>query len=201
MWNDLPAGWQHHSPVRTTPQLGDVVVFDANYYQFTIAYRTGWTGHVSLVYTADNSDCRYMDYNSLSNIQSGQTCMAQLRDFSCVIRPDWPQNNERICDLGSDFHARIGHCGGWLQTTGTPIQDGDGQGMDVRVTLKSDVTEPRQIWHFLKQNDDSYEIVNMASGFCLDVQTGTVKNKQNVWTWSIDHGKSPERFFVLGTPG
>lgn len=208
IWNDLPAGWRRLNSTQTTPQPGDIVVFDAGYYQTTIAWTTGWTGHVGLVYAADSSNYYYLDYNgwSLNNrLTSGQKRTAQIHDFSCVIRPDWPgapaQSGDQICDLGSDFYGRIGYGGGWLQATGAPIPDGGGQGMDVRVTTKSDLSDPSQVWHFLLQSNGSYKIVNMAANWCLDVQTGKVRNGGNVWLWSIDHGDVPERFYVVSSPG
>lgn len=207
MWNDLPAGWQRLSSAQATPQPGDIVVFDAGYYQTTIAWTTGWTGHVGLVYAADGSNYYYMDYNGWSpnNRQTnGQKRTAQIHDFSCVIRPDWPgapaQSSEQLCDLGN-FYGRIGYNGGWLHTTGAPIPDGAGQGMDVRVTTKSDLSDPSQVWQFIRQSNGSYKIVNMATKWCLDVQTGKVRDGGNVWVWSIDHGDTPERWMITQASG
>lgn len=209
MWNDLPTGWSRLTSAQTTPEPGDIVVFDAGYYQTTIAWTTGWTGHVGLVYDVDGSNYYYLDYNGWSpnnRLTSGQKRTAQIHDFSCVIRPDWPtasppaQNSERVCDLGSEFYGRISYNGGWLHTTGEPIQDGEGYGVDVRVTKNSNLADRSQIWHFIKK-DNGYKIVNMGSGWCLDVRTGRAGDKGNVWTWYDDHGDVPERWYFVAAQG
>lgn len=104
-------------------------------------------------------------------------------------------------NLDSDFYAQISYSGSYLQTTGEPIPDGSGYGVDVRTTRTSNTSDPNQIWHFVRQPNGSYKIVNMGSGWCLDVRTGIAENKKNVWTWHDDHGGLPERWYLFSSPG
>lgn len=111
------------------------------------------------------------------------------------------QSSEKIIRFSADFYGRIRYGDSYLRAVETPIQDGDGQGFNVCVTTKSNQSDPYQVWHFLRQSDNSYKIVNVGTGFCLDVQTGIAKDKQNVWTWSLDHGGAPQRWMFVSAPG
>ena len=101
--------------------------------------------------------------------------------------------------LPTDSYARISFKGSYLQTTGNTIYYGDGRGMDVQLT-KSAKNDPRQIWHFIRQSEGYYKIVNEYSGWCLDVQSGSASNKSNLWTWHIDGGQSSERWYPIYLP-
>lgn len=107
------------------------------------------------------------------------------------------------CNLGSDFYARISYNGAYLQTTGSITTVSDGRGMDVRLTRTSSTTDKRQIWHFIRQPNGSYKIINEFIGWCLDVEGGVVEphKAKNVWTWHNDYGDSPERWYIVYSPG
>lgn len=107
------------------------------------------------------------------------------------------------CNLGLDFYARISYNGAYLQTTGRITTVSNGNGMDVRLTRTSSTTDKRQIWHFVRQPNGSYKIINEFIGWCLDVEGGVVEphKAKNIWTWHNDHGDSPERWYIVYSPG
>lgn len=112
----------------------------------------------------------------------------------------WPEIKDRLAytGLGDGFYSRITYNGSHLQTTGTTTYQG--QAMDVRLTTAT-ANDPRQIWYFQRQSDKSYKIINEYSGWCLDVESATVGNNKNIWTWYINHNNSPERWFMTHSPG
>ena len=103
-------------------------------------------------------------------------------------------------DLGSDFYSRIEFNGTYLQTTGSGTLIENHRGINV-ATTKTQADDPRQIWHFMRQSDGSYKIVNEHNSWCLDIQTKTAGNNKNIWTWSDDHGGNSERWYLVHSPG
>lgn len=98
-------GWSRYTNSETTPQPGDIVVFDAS--------NISSTGHVGIVtdVNVEEQNYTYIDYNGCGGNSYGYTCPGEqihgswkvpccggygayrtnpLSDFSCVIRPDWP---------------------------------------------------------------------------------------------------------------
>ncbi len=103
-------------------------------------------------------------------------------------------------DLGSDFYSRIEFNGTYLQTTGSGTLIENHRGINV-ATTKTQANDPRQIWHFMRQSDGSYKIVNEHNSWCLDIQTKIAGNNKNIWTWSDDHGGNSARWYLVHSPG
>lgn len=169
-------------------------------------------GHVGYVTSASNGGFTYNEGGS-ANWRANSIGIYEGHPWpdGYTSRPDGfiylknqqtgTQSGEKAVHFSEDFYGRIRYGSSCLRAVETPTQDGEGQGYNVCVTTKPNQSDPYQVWHFLRLSDNSYKIVNMGTGGCLDVQTGKVKDKQNVWTWSIDHGDAPEKWRFVSAPG
>lgn len=142
MSNTLPSGWTRYMNGQTTPQPGDIVVYDA--------YKYGAldVGHIGIVIENSPQDYKYIDYNGCGGNGVGYACpgnlihgawsspccggigalrVKQLHEFSCVIRPDWPDPTAPTptptppSDPSYEFDAATGT----LTISGTKAIDGD----------------------------------------------------------------------------
>lgn len=138
MKNVLPEGWSRYLKGESTPQPGDIVVFDA------WAYEARDVGHIGIVTESDSQNYKYVDYNSCGGNYAGYTCPGGLMhdgwsvgcsggagklqtktldQFSCVIRPDWPYQFDiqtgtlTICGTGS------ASLNGWTDRNGVSNND------------------------------------------------------------------------------
>lgn len=102
-------------------------------------------------------------------------------------------------DMGADFYARISYNGSHLETTGVITQDG--QNMDVVTCKTLKPNDEKQIWHFIRQDNGSYKIVNEYAGWCLDVADGIAEDGVRVRTWSLDNGSAAQRWYLMKSPG
>lgn len=118
MSNALPSGWTRYTNGQTTPQPGDVVVYNA------YEYNAAWTGHVGIVVESNSQNYTYVDYNGCGNNGAGYTCPGglahsgwrscpggsgslrtkALNQFSCVIRPDWTSPPSNVTVNWSDYN-------------------------------------------------------------------------------------------------
>ena len=91
-------------------------------------------------------------------------------------------------DIGDDFYAYITSA-----NTNKNIINIDAY---VRVPEKSDQYDPKQIWHFLRQPDNSYKIFTEYTGTgILAADGGTTDNGATVWLWS-DTGVDTQRWYI-----
>lgn len=109
-----------------------------------------------------------------------------------------------VMDLGSDFYAYINY----VKPEGEAYVEawgGDGTYTNVQISASPETmcqsTDPRQIWHFIRQGDGSYKIINEWCGWCLDVGGGIAYPEANVATWHEDHGGAPERWYIINAQG
>ena len=158
----------------------------------------GMSGAYNLLASYDNSialDVSDAGKNAGTNVQIWTRNGTAAQTFKVTRISNI--NSVLAHNAGEDFYARISYNGAYLQTTGTEA----GRGMDVRVTRTANASDPKQIWHFIRQGNGSYKIVNAYSGWCLDVQGGVAGNQANVWTYYDDHGGVPERWYLMYSPG
>ena len=96
---------------------------------------------------------------------------------------------ENHLDIGSDFWAYIVLMNGWkhLENTGSNVQ---------LATGGNNSTDPRQIWHFLRQPDNSYKIMSAFGGLCLDLADGNANNGSNISVCG-NNDTSAQRWFVF----
>lgn len=183
--NALPsgAGWNRYTNAQTTPQRGDIVVFDR--YTYGVA---GKYGHIGIVTDVEAAKYIYIDYNACGGNSKGYTCPGgiyhdswrvpcwggygqyrklELNKFSCVIRPNFkspdppqppPKPTIRPVNIGSDFYAYIRYA-----VNGTYVESKDTGYVDGAISVQTssgnvDYTycEPRQIWHFKYAWEDSH---------------------------------------------
>jgi len=63
------------------------------------------------------------------------------------------------------------------------------------VVIRSDDGGKDQMWRFDRQEDGSYKITNLETGWCLDVQDGKSAVGTNIQTWE-DIGGNPQRWVM-----
>ena len=62
----------------------------------------------------------------------------------------------------------------------------------------NDSSSPKQIWHFIRQSDNSYKIVNEYNGKCLDAYNSNTTNETNVIVYG-SHDSSNQRWFIYNS--
>ena len=71
---------------------------------------------------------------------------------------------------------------------------------DDNVTIRTGSNQANQLWHFIRQSNGSYEIVNYASGKALDDNNWGQTNGTNVGVYSRNN-TTAQRWFIRGTAG
>lgn len=171
MNNDLPAGWRRYNSSETTPQPGDIVVYD-RYYHIAREY-----GHIGIVYAADSGKYYYVDYNGYPPPLYGQKREAALHTFSCVIRPDWPTppvdptvtfapwSKDEYTYMGKT-DASIGQLitvsNGNCTETGMYLYDANGRQI---ASAKNDSYSPNEPQIFFKINDECHYILTQGTTY------------------------------------
>lgn len=98
-------------------------------------------------------------------------------------------------NAGSNFYSRISFNGAYLQVMGGT----DSQSYDVRTT-QTFGNDPRQIWHFVRQSDGSYKIVNEYGDLALSISGSEATDHTNVQT-SSDTNITAQRWYLIYSPG
>lgn len=105
-------------------------------------------------------------------------------------------------NIGTNFSARISYNGCYLKTSTILTENGNNR--DIQITKTENVADPKQIWHFSRQSDGSYTIVNEYSDYYMDVPGAEVYDKARVRTWIDDSSVSTRagrRWYVMSSPG
>lgn len=93
-------------------------------------------------------------------------------------------------NLGDDFYAYIIKRNSWKHLENSKTGN-------VQIAAGgNDSNDPRQIWHFIRQSDNSYKIANEYNGYCLDAFNWGTENHTNVGT-HIDNGVSAQRWYLV----
>ena len=93
-------------------------------------------------------------------------------------------------NLGDDFYAYIIKRNSWKHLENSKTGN-------VQIAAGgNDSNDPRQIWHFIRQSDNSYKIANEYNGYCLDAFNWGTENHTNVGT-HIDNGASAQRWYLV----
>lgn len=172
--NDLPSGW-----TRTAggiPQKGDILVY------------SGDPGHVA-IYESDN-----VLYDQDGNVK-GAVVKKEEKNYRTYIPNYWgcihpnftPAHYADTQDLGDDFYAYI-----------TNPQSGCNlENRSNNVQLASvNRSDPRQLWHFTRQDETSYKIINMYDGRCLDTDGASATS--GVWVLPYN-GNELQKWRFYGT--
>ena len=175
--NALPSGWsriKYYSGF--TPQPGDVAVW---------TYTTSAYGHVAIVTSANSSNMNVVEQNGSTHVTRSHSYNYSYGTFWGVIRPNFPSIN--YLNIGDNFYAYIIKQDSWIHL--------ENEAENVRLSYKLDISDPKQIWHFIRQADNSYKIVNEYDGKCLDAYGAGADNGTNIGTYS-DNGSIAQRWFV-----
>ncbi len=93
-------------------------------------------------------------------------------------------------NLGDEFYAYIIKRNSWKHLENSKTGN-------VQIAAGgNDSNDPRQIWHFIRQSDNSYKIANEYNGYCLDAFNWGTENHTNVGT-HIDSGVSAQRWYLV----
>lgn len=181
-----PSGWTR--PDKSTVQPGDIVVWDKNAkFVEDGSDFTREAGHVGIVVSVNGNSMVTAEANAGG--ERGSVIYKYNRQVSCIsgiIRPDWtPAHYADTQDLGDDFYAYIYNpmSGCNLENRNDNVQLASVNGSDFR-----------QIWHFIKQDQGQYKIVNMFDGRCLDAENLGTTNGTNIHMCE-DNGSEAQRWW------
>ncbi len=93
-------------------------------------------------------------------------------------------------NVGTDFYAYFIHLSSWKH-----LENKDN---NVRVAAGNHGV-PQQIWHFLRQSDGSYKIVNEYNGGLLTAENGMSYDGMNVLVSEEDTGAKTQRWYIQKT--
>lgn len=133
-----------------------------------VRFGTDQKGHSAVVLTRNGNEITLVECNVGPNCQISWGRKEYISNVSyCVHAPQdvydrvngTAANYAYTQDLGSDFYAYIYN----------PMSGCNLENRSNNVQLASvNGSDPRQIWHFTRQDETSYKIINMYDGRCLD---------------------------------
>lgn len=126
---------------------------------------------------------KYDNKNEISNVRNvGHHYTIRHAPYAAV---DTPAHYADAQDLGDDFYAYIYNpmSGCNLENRNDNVQLASVNGSDFR-----------QIWHFIKQDQGQYKIVNMFDGRCLDAENLGTTNGTNIHMCE-DNGSEAQRWW------
>ena len=95
--------------------------------------------------------------------------------------------SSKIEDLGADFYAKINLTNASLNIAAS--------GTSVVANTKADTAA--QKWHFIRQSNGSYKIVNLNNNYILEVANGTKTTGATVQLSSSDSGASKQQWYIF----
>ena len=184
----LPSGWY----MDTTPSPGAIIVWGGN--TWTGQWTTGSNGHVGLVYSVSGSNVYTVETNTGGTGGYGTAAAAKFRTrVNCnakFIHPDFSGAGGTTTNLGDDFYAYIIKSNTWKHL-------GISNENVCIAPEGNDSISPKQIWHFVRQSDNSYIIINEYNGKCLDAWGAGTTDETNVALFG-NHGGANQRWFLYG---
>ena len=183
-WNDLPPGWTR---VTSDYRPGDIAVFKTNYKDYNdngvYILGTGDLGHVSIITSMDGAW-----FTSMNQSYAGHPYVEQksfhTACIDCAIRPDFIANK-----LPDDFYGYLIQMSPWHHTT----VNGDNLELCAR-----NGSVPKQIFHYMKQSDGYFKIVNEYNGAVLGLYNGNTASGTNVGVYA-DNGSNAQRWKIYDT--
>ncbi len=95
-------------------------------------------------------------------------------------------------DLGDNFVAKIKNPVSGYYVSADEMISSDSY---PNVYLASEETNPNNVWEFIKYEDNSYEITNLATGNCLDVQVAGTANGTNIGCYP-ENDSDAQRWYI-----
>ena len=93
-------------------------------------------------------------------------------------------------NLGDDFYAYIIKYSSWKHLEGS-------ESLNIQIAENgNDSCDPKQIWHFVRQSDNSYKIINEYNGKCMDAFDWGTENGTDVGTCT-DNGSSAQKWYLV----
>lgn len=138
-----------------------------------------------------------------------QVSLSSVNWFKHCPEPTYTSvtSNLTSANLGDDFYAYIAKkdAGKNLESSEEKTQQQqDAQYNHGNVQLAkdgNDNSDPRQVWHFLRQSDGSYKIKNEYNNSLMDVYSSLSDDGTNVITSSDDHNGGNQRWYLFGASG
>ena len=97
-------------------------------------------------------------------------------------------------NLGDDFYAYIIKLDSWKHLENSKTGN-------VQIAANgNDSNDPRQIWHFTRQSDNSYKISNEYNNECMDACNWGTEKGTNVGTMA-DSGVTAQRWYIIQSGG
>ena len=182
--NSLPSGWsriKYYSGFVAQP--GDVAVW---------SYLSSSAGHVGIVTSANSSGMNLVDQNgATAPAHVVKTCWKNYSNgtFYGVIRPDFSGGGttKTPANLGNDFYAFIIKQNSWRHLS---AENGN-----VQISPANDSSNPKQIWHFIRQSNGSYKIVSEYDSKCMEAVNFGNANGTNIATYG-DNGSTAQRWYI-----
>ena len=181
--NALPSGWQRFKG--GTPQKGDILVYAggsgnghvAIYESETVTWHQNWSGHYVQRLTGRS-------YTSLKAGDGSPYWGCIHPNFNNVV------DTTNYANLGDDFYAYIIKMNSWKHLENSKTGN-------VQIAANgNDSNDPRQIWHFIRQSDNSYKISNEYNNECMDACNWGTEKGTNVGTMA-DSGVTAQRWYII----
>lgn len=172
-------------PVDQNPSVGAIAWWDSGTY-----------GHVAWVKEVNGNNVTIEEYNAYPNYyayqsrtisKSAPTGYIHIKDISSSAA-SYPTAQQNI---GENFYAFISYPNGNLNL--------ENRGGNVQ-TASVNASDLRQAWHFVRQGNGSYEIINMFDGQRMDLSNNTRDNEVNIQVWE-DNGSTAQRWNIVNDAG
>ena len=161
---NLPAGWKRYNN-STTPQSGDIFIYESN------AYGAYSAGHVGIILEVDANGYKCMDYNWSNKLYAAVRYVNGQRNFSYIIRPDFPSSrispgkSVSIPDGYYILNSAVGNK--FLDVAGNSKAD------HANIQMLSPSGKSGQIFHIGKNSKNTGFTIRNLSGKCVYTETNT----------------------------
>lgn len=164
-------------------------------------------GYYSILHVKASGDHYIMIANALSS-QNGvlymydtwsgaQTYGPRLLSYSTICEVysySYEPPTPSYANIGDDFYAYIIKRNSWKHL------ESSASGNVQIASNGNDCLDPKQVWHFLRQSDNSYKIVNEYKNTCLDADSSGTANGTNVQTYE-SNDTSAQRWYMIPSGG
>ena len=169
--NSLPSGWSRIAYYGGfVPNPGDIAVW---------TYASSAKGHVAIVLSADSSGFTVAQFNGSTHTGSIQYYSYSYGTLYGFIRPDFNGGggDNQSVNIGDDFYAFIIKLDSWKH-----LENGENGNIQIAKNGNNS-SDPRQIWHFIRQSNNSYKIISEYDNKCIDADHSKNTNETNIQVW------------------
>ena len=189
--NNVMDGWSRtYYYSGYVPQPGDIAVWRKT------VYKNGTVntyGHVAIVESANSSKMTILEQGaSWGCVTRNSIGYGWYGELTCFIRPNFNTvvDTPNYANLGDDFYAYIIKMNSWKHLENSKTGN-------VQIAANgNDSNDPRQIWHFIRQSDNSYKISNEYNNECMDACNWGTEKGTNVGTMP-DSGVTAQRWYII----